>query len=72
MNNEFNVGFWKKETGNLLSHGKGLTAEQVEQLKSLKEGDRFIIWQNNKKNETSPGFTLKVFKPKTISTSDDI
>lgn len=72
MNNEFNVGFWKKESGNLMSHGKGLTAEQVEQLKTLKEGDRFIIWTNTRKSETSPGFTLKIFKAKSPSTSEDI
>lgn len=27
-----NIGFWKKETGNLMSHGSGLNGEQVEEL----------------------------------------
>lgn len=57
-----NIGFWKKETGNLMSHGSGLNGEQVEALKDLKEGDRLIIWRNTKKSESSPEYTLKVFK----------
>ncbi len=57
-----NIGFWKKETGNLMSHGSGLNGEQIEALKDLKEGDRLIIWRNTKKTESTPEYTLKIFK----------
>jgi len=60
------VSFWKKEeSGNMLSHGKGLTEEEVTFLKSLNVGDRLIIWdnQNTKKSEVSPGFSMSKFNP---------
>ncbi len=59
------IGFWKKESGNSLTHGKGLTVEHIEFLKTLKEGDRLIIWDNKpKEGETKPHFTLKKFLKK--------
>jgi hypothetical protein len=57
-----NVAFWAKETGNLMSHGKGLTAEQVAFFQSLKEGDRLIIWSNNNNgDESKPTHSLKQY-----------
>lgn len=59
---EVAISFWKKETSNLMSHGKGLSKEQVEALQSLKEGDRLIMWCNVAKTEASPHYTMKVYK----------
>lgn len=61
--NSINLKFWAKDTGNLLSHGEGLTEAQVAALQSLKAGDRLILWKNsNKDRDTSSDFNLKVFK----------
>lgn len=60
-NNFLNVSFWSKESGNFLSHSKGLNEEQVEYLKKLKVGDRLILWKNDKKKETDSNLTMKVF-----------
>ena len=57
------IGFWTKETGNMLSHGKGLDVDQIQFLQSLKEGDRLILWLRKTGTETSPNFTLRQFKP---------
>jgi intein/homing endonuclease len=58
-----NLQFWKKETGNLMTHGKGLTKEQLTELQNLKEGDRLIMYKNSEKlSDSSPDFTLKVYK----------
>ena len=64
---EFNVSFWKKDTGNLLSHGQGLSAEQIAFIQKLQVGDRLILWANNAKagaNPNMPTHSLKVFKNK--------
>ena len=61
---ELKMHFWKKDTGNMMSHTKGLTKEQVEMFKELKEGDRLILHKNDKLGETSPDVTLKVFNAK--------
>ena len=60
------IGLWKKETNNLLSHGEGLTEEQVEFLQSLKPGDRLICWYNKDSSEDPKRatYTLKKFEPK--------
>jgi len=47
------IGLWQKPTGNLLSHGKGLSEEEIKFLQSLKVGDRLIIWDNTKRNENT-------------------
>jgi hypothetical protein len=58
------IGFWLKETGNYLSHGKGLDQSQIDLLLSLKVGDRLILWKRNKAaKETTPELTLRIFKP---------
>lgn len=57
-----NIAFWLKDSGNALSHGQGLTKEQVEALKDLKEGDRLIMFSNKEGGETRPNYSLKVFK----------
>lgn len=60
-----NVGFWKKESGNLMNPTKGLTEEQVVFLQSLKAGDRLIIWVNDvKEGENRPNVVLKKYQPK--------
>lgn len=48
-----------------MSHGAGLTMEQIEELQKLKEGDRLILWKNARKSEKDAFFTLKVFKDDT-------
>lgn len=58
------IGFWKKETGNLLSHSAGLTPEQLRNLQEIKPGDRLILWENTKRKDTDPDFTLAIFKKK--------
>lgn len=55
------IGLWKKQTGNLMSHGQGLTEAQIAALKELKPGDRLIAWSEVKKSESQPDYTLKVF-----------
>lgn len=63
--NMLKVYFWEKESGNLMSHGKGLRAEDVAALQQLKEGDRLILWNNGKSPDgMQSNFTLKVFQPK--------
>jgi hypothetical protein len=44
---KMNLQFWKKETGNLMTHGKGLTKEQLTELQNLKEGDRLIMYKKD-------------------------
>jgi hypothetical protein len=59
---ELKIQVWAKDTGNLLSHTKGLTEDQIKALQNLKVGDRLIVYKNNKMSETSPDFTIKVYK----------
>jgi hypothetical protein len=63
VQNNNKLVFWKKESGNMMSSGKGLSKEELEFLQSLKEGDRLIVWDNakSKKGESSPDFTLKKY-----------
>jgi hypothetical protein len=59
------IMFWKnQQSGNYLTHKNGLTKELVEQLQHLQEGDRLILWVNEKTAETYPDLTLKIFKSK--------
>ena len=59
------IGFWSKETGNLMAHKSGLTPEQLVYLRQLKEGDRLILWFNSdKRSSSSPSYTLKKYQPK--------
>ncbi len=54
------VNFWVNKSGNLNSHHTGLSQEQVDSLKSLKVGDRLVVWQENKRRkETDPHYVLK-------------
>lgn len=43
------ISFWKKETGNMMTHSGGLTQEQVEFLQGLKKGDRLLMFINQTK-----------------------
>lgn len=65
---KLNIGFWKKESGNIMSHGKGLNSEQIEALKGLKEGDRFIIYLNTRKGENTPEYTLQIYSKPPLDT----
>ena len=47
------LGFWKTSDGNARSSVKGLSFEQLEWLKSLKEGERLVLWLNSPKNSNS-------------------
>jgi len=58
------IHFWSKESGNLMSHSKGLTPEHTLNLKELKEGDRLILWFNKREKGTDSSYTLKIYKPK--------
>lgn len=60
------INFWTKDTGNSLSHSKGLTQEQVNALQQLKVGDRLILWKNDVKEEHDSNLTLKLFLPKVV------
>jgi hypothetical protein len=66
------IGLWKNESGNIISHSKGLNKEQIELLQSLKEGDRLIIWTNTyKTKDHEPGFNLKKFVARPKTTVDE-
>ena len=54
----YKIGFWIKDTGNFMTHAKGLTQEQIDFLKTLKLGDRLILWKNSRGSEVSPDYTL--------------
>ncbi len=61
------INFWSKESGNLLSHGKGLTPEQIQYLRQLKEGDRLILWFNGaKERPTDASYNLKVYHKREV------
>lgn len=73
MLNTFGVGFWKKESGNALTHSKGLTEEQAEHLlKVIKPGTRFMLWDNSrdKLSGQSPDIMLRIFQEKAQPTTD--
>ena len=56
------VSFWSGKNGSMVSHGKGLSADDVAALATLKVGDRLAVWPNQFRNgDYSPDFTLKVF-----------
>ena len=54
------IGFWIRDSGNYITAQGGLTEEQIKLLRSLKVGDRLILWNNNKEN--APDITLKQYK----------
>lgn len=58
------IAFWIKPSKNLLSHGKGLTQDDIKFLQSLKVGDRLIIWDNSERNENSayPTHSLTIYE----------
>lgn len=58
------INFWSKDTGNLMSAQTGLTAEEIQGIKELKEGDRIILWLNKRETERQPSYTLKKYFPK--------
>lgn len=57
------IGFWKsKITEDFLSHGSGLTEDQIKILRELEPGDRLIIYQNDVKGTSRPPLMLKVYR----------
>lgn len=63
--NNIKIGFWKKESGNLMSIGKGLSQAEIDFLRSLKPGDRLILWDNSRSkgnNDALPGFSLAKYE----------
>lgn len=60
--NKIGIGFWKKQTGNLMNIGKGLSPTEIEFLQSLKPGDRLILWENNNKDEKQPTHTMRKYE----------
>jgi hypothetical protein len=61
MDKPLNIALWEKDSGNALSHTKGLDADQIKALQQLKVGDRVILFRNKKEGETQPTFNLKLF-----------
>lgn len=58
------LGFWKsKFTDDYMVPARGLSEEQIKFLRSLKPGDRLILWKNKKVKETHPDLSLKVYNP---------
>jgi len=55
------ISFWKKDSGNMLTHAHGLTHEQIQELHEINIGDRLVLWQQSKDTETKPNYTLKKF-----------
>jgi len=53
------IKFWSKDSGILMSHSTGLTNEQVQMFRELREGDRLVLWHNKRVRQTDPSYTLK-------------
>lgn len=59
------INLWIKDHGDYMSHKEGLTAEQIADLQKLKEGDRLILWKNNKRRtDKDASATLRKYNPK--------
>lgn len=58
------IAFWKKDSGNLMTHGQGLTEEQVEMLHRTKVGDRLIAFVNKKTSDKAPDYNVTISEPK--------
>lgn len=59
------VTFWEKNHGKFaLSHKMGLTEDQILELQKLKPGDQLIVYVNDKRGDTSPSHTLRLFVPR--------
>lgn len=53
------IGFWATSKERFfVSHQKGLNAEQLEQIRSLKVGDRLCMWQEEV-DGNGPNFVVK-------------
>ena len=53
------IGLWKSASGAYLTAAKGLTEEQAEMLRSVKAGDRLILFVNAfKQKEAQPDLSL--------------
>lgn len=71
---EHGVALWKKESGNYMTHRGGLTEDDIAMLHSFKQGDRIIIFTNNKRDRDS-SYHLRLLKareqPKDNAPSQD-
>ena len=57
------IGMWKTSKPFFFaSHQKGLIQEQIDELKTLKVGDRLCLWMNKDKDGNSPDFTIKTLE----------
>jgi hypothetical protein len=55
------ISFWKTQYSSYKTHVAGLTKEQIEFLKTLKEGDSLMLFVNeDKKSSYSPDMSLKL------------
>lgn len=55
------IGFWSTAKGSLCSGVNGLTTLEIEYLKSLRPGDRLILYPEVSNNPKSPQVRLKRF-----------
>lgn len=55
---QVSIGMWLTSDGNYRSSVKGLTFEQVEFLKTLKEGDRLVAFVRKDKIGQQPDLSL--------------
>lgn len=55
------VGFWRmKSNKGWVSHGQGLTEESLKFFRSLKVGDKLVVFENEVRDgERHPHLTLK-------------
>lgn len=58
---EHGISLWKKDSGNFMTHRGGLTDDDITLLHSLKQGDRIIIFTNNKRGKESD-YHLRLLK----------
>lgn len=57
------IDFWLTRTGAYLSHSKGLTVEEVQQLRQLSPGDQLVIYTNDtSENPARAALSLKLSK----------
>lgn len=65
--------FWRKDSGNLMTHKNGLRAEDIAALQNLKVGDRLILWENQAASPDQTNYyTLKVFQSRVVGDSTTV
>lgn len=56
------IGFWIKESGNLMNKASGFTPEEIAFLRSLEVGDRLIGFNNSPKEAKYPTYNFTKYK----------